>query len=502
MDDFSVHAKPVANIDGIACDTEDPMLMPMAHLEAQICELAGHIAAATCRYLLLVADFDAREGWRAWEQPSCAAWLAWKCQVAPATAREHVRVARALKELPVIRGKFAAGLFSYSKARALTRIATPDTEQGLVDMARHMTAGQIDRFAHAHRKVSQGNRQPSHERKLTWRVNDDGTISVSATLPPEDGAVFLQALRASRDDLEHPHDGDLENGEPPHRPGDRVPVEDLADALTDVCTSYLRAKIARADNPDIYQVIIHAGAAAITNDAGSDAPQPQDQPAGASAEASDAPGPGQVDASIVQPRWPIWHPAREDRCHAADGPAISAVALQLIGCNATISTMVHDADGAVLAVGRRTRTAPAALRRAVRERDHHRCRFPGCESRKVDLHHIQHWSNGGPTSRDNLILLCRRHHRVVHDKGYIITAARQFHTRDGKPIPHSPTLPRRTGDITTSHDATIAYHTIVPPCSGERLNLHDAIYICFANAKNKADKADRAAGHQQVPRAA
>ena len=161
--------------------------------------------------------------------------------------------------------------------------------------------------------------------------------------------------------------------------------------------------------------------------------------------------------------------------------------------------MVHDADGAVLAVGRRTRTAPAALRRAVRERDHHRCRFPGCESRKVDLHHIQLWSNGGPTSQDNLILLCRRHHRVVHGKGYIITAARQFHSRGGRPIPSSPLLPQGSGDITTSHDATIAYHTIVPPYSGERLNLHDAIYICFANAKNKAD---RAAGHQQVPRAA
>jgi hypothetical protein len=160
--------------------------------------------------------------------------------------------------------------------------------------------------------------------------------------------------------------------------------------------------------------------------------------------------------------------------------------------------MVHDADGAVLAVGRRTRTAPPALRRAVHERDHHRCRFPGCESRKVDLHHIQHWSNGGRTSQDNLILLCRRHHRIVHDKGYLITAARQFHTREGKLIPHSPPLPQGNGDITTSHNAAIAYHTIVPPYSGERLNLHDAIFICFANAKNKAD---RAAGRLPVPRA-
>src|SRR5512146_368315 len=193
MDDFSFPAEPFSNTDGIACDTEDPMLMPMAHLEARICELAGHIAAATCQYLLLVADFDAREGWKAWEMPSCAAWLSWKCQLAPGTAKDHVRVARALKELPAIRGEFAAGRFSYSKVRALARIAAPDTEQALVGMAESMTAGQVERFAAAHRKcTASGNGQPPSTRgqKLTWRLNDDdGTITITGTFPPEDGAV-------------------------------------------------------------------------------------------------------------------------------------------------------------------------------------------------------------------------------------------------------------------------------------------------------------------------
>jgi hypothetical protein len=243
------------------------MLMPMAHLEARICELAGHLAAATCRYLLLVADFDAREGWRAWEMPSCAAWLAWKCQVAPGTARDHVRGARALKQLPVIRSEFAAGRFSYAKVRALARIAQPETEQDLVDMARHMTAGQVERFAHAHRKCTKngtGQPSPPPERKLSWRISDDGTITFTASLPPQDGAVILQALRASRDDLEHPHDETAHpSGVAAGQPR-RVPAEDLADALTDVCASYLQARIAAADNPDVYQVIIHAGAAAIT----------------------------------------------------------------------------------------------------------------------------------------------------------------------------------------------------------------------------------------------
>jgi hypothetical protein len=169
--------------------------MPMEHLEARICELAGHMAAATCRYLLLIADFDAREGWAQWEVASCAAWLAWKCQVAPGTAREQVRVARAITDLPVIRREFAAGRFSYAKVRALTRIATPETEADLADMAECMTAGQVERFVAAHRRVSRGeDAARQRARKLTWRVNGDGTITINAILPPEAGAVVLQAV--------------------------------------------------------------------------------------------------------------------------------------------------------------------------------------------------------------------------------------------------------------------------------------------------------------------
>jgi len=120
--------------------------VPLERLEAQICELAGHLSAATCKFLVLLGDFDARRGWASWEMPSCAAWLSWKCQMSSGTAREHVRVARALRDLPAIRAEFAAGRFSYAKVRALTRIATPDNEQGLADIATPMTANQLERF--------------------------------------------------------------------------------------------------------------------------------------------------------------------------------------------------------------------------------------------------------------------------------------------------------------------------------------------------------------------
>src|ERR1700730_16757951 len=126
--------------------------VPLERLEAQICELAGHLAAATCRFLILLGDFDARRGWASWEMNSCAEWLSWKCQMSSGTAREHVRVARALRDRPVSRARFAAARLSYAKVRALTRIATPATEAGLAELAGPMTADQLERFGRAHRQ--------------------------------------------------------------------------------------------------------------------------------------------------------------------------------------------------------------------------------------------------------------------------------------------------------------------------------------------------------------
>src|SRR6266567_2198201 len=412
--------------DQVAGQTDDPVVVPTEHLEARICELAGHLTAATCRFLLLVADFDARKGWAAWEMPSCAAWLSWKCQMSSGTAREQVRVARALADLPVIRADFAAARLSYAKVRALTRIATPETERDLAAMAMPMTAGQLERFARAHRRV-------------TWGWVDDHVLKLQGLLPADAAAVLLQALRAARNDLEHPHDDpddgrvsaetrggklaardkeddlDLAGEKPP--PIRKEHAEDMADALVEMCAAYLRGKIVSADNADVYQVIIHAGTEAITTH--EDITADDD---GVSAE--------------TPAETPVTHPAFPLRCHFEDGGAVSPAALQLIACNATISTMLHDMAGNVLNAGRRTRKPSAALRRAVRERDGCRCRFPGCESRRTDAHHILYWSNGGETKLRNLVSLCKAHHLIVHDKNIIITATETgfaFHTPQGVP---------------------------------------------------------------------
>ena len=186
----------------VAASPAEPAGVPLERLEAQICELAGHLAAVTCRFLVLLGDFDARRGWASWEMGSCAQWLSWRCQLSSGTAREHVRVARALRDLPVIRARFAAARLSYAKVRALTRIATAATEAGLAEIAGPMTGNQLERFARAHRQATTADDADARvRRRLTWRFEEDGSLSGTFRLPPLAGAVLLKALRAACADL-------------------------------------------------------------------------------------------------------------------------------------------------------------------------------------------------------------------------------------------------------------------------------------------------------------
>ena len=473
-------AGPAADSPAADSPAAEPPQVPLERLEAQICELAGHLAAATCRFLVLLADFDARRGWASWEMTSCAAWLSWKCQMSAGTAREHVRVARALRDLPVIRSGFGAGRLSYAKVRALTRIATPATEAGLAELAGPMTGNQLERFARAHRQVTRADDAAARvQRRLAWRVEEDGSLSGTFRLPPLAGAVLLKALRAACADLAGDPRGDVSAETPATDvPATDAPAvrtsSDLADGLVAVAESFLAGKVAGADDPEVYQVVVHAGTDVL---------------AGPSAPAADP-----ADVSAETPPPVPGDPADPARCHVEDGPAISVSTAQMLACTAALSWMVHDRGGAVLALGRRRRKPNAAIRRAARERDHCRCRFPGCESRRVDLHHIQHWINGGRTDLENLISLCPYHHKLVHDRGYLIAARPgnggtfALYRPDGTRLPSCPPLPEPDGAIGQVHDADITPDTIIPPWYGERLDLDYAIYVCFANARTREER--------------
>jgi 5-methylcytosine-specific restriction endonuclease McrA len=526
----------------VRLEPSDPVaqLVPLERLEERICELAAHLAAGTCRFLELVGEFDARRGWECWDLPSCAAWLAWKCQVAPGTAREQVRVARALPDLPVIHAEFAAGRMSYAKVRALTRIATALTESDLAEITGPMTAAQCERFVAAHRTASDaGDLTNRATRRVSVHVREDGWVAINARLPAADAAVVLQALRAAAGDCEHPHrahsDPAEDGGLTPHTSpsADGVSAEtrandaasedsggaqagrgtatcraSLADALVEVAGAYLSGKVARASNPDIYQVIVHVGPEALSAQPGAGDPsttpsavrsttagthpnERQATPRGVSAETAGVGGGGTMASPGQRP---AGHPAHLRRCHLDDGPALSPAAAQAIACHATLSWMMHDHDGNLLDVGRRHRRATPALRRAVRERDRGRCQFPGCRSRRTDIHHVIPWAKGGKTRLRDLVLLCEAHHVIVHALGWVIAPAPgggfAFTRPDGRFMPNGPTLPGSDGNLAACHDAEITTETIVPTGLADKLDLDLAIWACFANARITAQRAN------------
>jgi hypothetical protein len=143
----------------------------------------------------------------------------------------------------------------------------------------------------------------------------------------------------------------------------------------------------------------------------------------------------------------------DGRCELADGAPLAAETARRLGCDAAIVPLI-ERDGRPLTVGRKTRSVPPALRRALASRDGG-CRFPGCTSRRfVDAHHVRHWAHGGPTSLDNLVQLCRHHHRLLHEGGYSVERAGPdfvFRRPDGRRLPAVPRPPR--GHVAVLRDA-------------------------------------------------
>ncbi|HEX2468176.1 MAG TPA: DUF222 domain-containing protein [Solirubrobacterales bacterium] len=190
--------------------------LPLEHIEHEIEQLAAHINAGNARWVALVGEFDRRNGWWQWGVRSCAEWVAWRCALEPRSAREHVRVARALRELPLIREQFSLGALSFSKVRALTRIAEPDSEADLLELARHATAAQLERIVRTTRRATAAEADENHrERLISWSWDEHGCLCFSGRLPAEEGAQFLRALEGCRDALHESAAGERGSAEPP-----------------------------------------------------------------------------------------------------------------------------------------------------------------------------------------------------------------------------------------------------------------------------------------------
>jgi Domain of unknown function (DUF222)/HNH endonuclease len=425
--------------------------VPTERLEHEIAELAAHLTAGTCRWLELVAEFDRREGWGSWGCRSCAEWISWQCAVAPRAAREHVRVARCLRELPMIHAAFSRGELSYSKVRALTRVASRESEEELLELANHATAAQLERIVKGLRYVTADEAERAYlDRYLVHYWEDDGSLSIHARIPAEDGAVVLEALEAARDALwdaqrerdrgsaepEGAESGALGGSAEPPIPYRIGPTN--ADALVEIAERSLAGGSGRRSGGDRYQVVLH------------------------------------VDAAGKTP------PALED------GPAVSAETARRVACDASVVPMT-EANGEPLSVGRKRRTIPPSMRRALEARGRG-CSFPGCENtRFVDAHHIHHWADGGETGVENLLLLCRHHHRLVHEGGFRAVRAPngepRFARPDGTVIPGVPSPIRGDPDVVPwrNRSAGLAVDRDTSATgSGEPLDLHHAVGVLAA----------------------
>jgi hypothetical protein len=415
----------------------------LERLEREICELAAHIAVATCRWLGLVAEFDDRRGWAEWGVKSCAHWLSWRCSIALGAARERVRVAHRLQELPLVREAFSRGELSYCKVRALTRAATPATEAGLVEIARHATGAQLEKLIRCYSSAlsaTLGAAQRAQElRYLRWSWNDDGSVHIEARLPADDGGLVINALKAVQ-------------AEPSEQ--EESLASPMAACRADALVALARtATAANADGgaargrPDPCELVVHVDAATLASD------------------------------EVVE------------RAELADGPALAPETVRRLGCDAAV-VLIVERDGSPLTAGRRTRTIPPALRRALRRRDGG-CRFPGCtHERFLHAHHIEHWARGGPTTLENLVQLCSRHHRLVHEGGFRVESSGRgmvrFRRPDGRVVAPAPDcLPARGAALREQHRAggvAVDADTCRPLSAGDRLDYGLAVEVLLPRA--------------------
>jgi Domain of unknown function (DUF222)/HNH endonuclease len=360
-------------------------------LDREIVSLAARMSADEYRLLVMVREFDERGGWLKWGLSNCAEWLHFRCDLSLSAAREKIRVAHALKVLPAISAAFEQGTLSYSKVRALTRVATSENEDLLLAFARGTTAARVEERCRQMRNVEpasvdDANRAHSLRKLSVWRDEASGTMRLSVEVPIETGELIERALDKAVADTSAEGPEFAETGWQAQR----------ADALVAIATEYLSGARRRDDGApcttstaDHYQVVVHTDASALTD------------------------GTGRSDLPVET--------------------------LRRLTCDGSVIPMTDGPKGEPLDVGRKRRTVGTAIRRALWARDGG-CAFPGCtHTRFVDAHHVKHWASGGETSVDNTMLLCSVHHRLVHEGSYQIrkdTRGSWYFSRpDGRAVP-------------------------------------------------------------------
>jgi hypothetical protein len=367
--------------------------LPDARIEEDFAELQRVAELLEVERLRRLAEIERRRAFERDGHLSAASWLASTYKVTWGSARDQVRTARALEEMPETLRALDEGELSMSAVRILVaaRDADPSAfqrcEKELVEAARIHSMNDLQRVAAYWRQAVEreqaleGEEKMRERRRLHASVTFLGMVRVDGDLDPETGETLLTALRAVLDAESRSSRED----------DDRTPAQRRADALGEICRQWLDLGHRPSVGGEKPHVTVTVDVDALANTAG---------------------GTSELD-------------------HV--GP-IDPEAARRFACDASIRRVVMAGPSEPLDVGRRTPVVPPAMRRAVIVRDRH-CRFPGCDRPHswCDAHHVVHWADGGPTALPNLVLLCRRHHRMVHRPGGF-----RLELEDGRPMFRRP----------------------------------------------------------------
>jgi hypothetical protein len=375
----------------------------------RVAVLYGEITAATREFLRALAESDRHRDWAEAGFASCIDWLAWRIGVSRMTASEKVRAARALEDLPLISEAMGRGEISFSKVRALTRVATPENEAELLAFASANSTASLERLVRGWKTMDRAGEQRVEQLRHRMRSfsvfpDGEGMYLVRGRLTPEVAAVLMRAVEAAGDALYAETAQDDERPDPDQRRADAVGLLAERALAAGFGGENVPVSGSRAER---YQIVLLV--------------EPE------TLRAQGEPGMSELE----------------------DGTRFSAENSRRLACDSSVVEVAKGPDGSVLDVGRRNRTVPPALRRALEARDRG-CRFPGCGLRFTDAHHIEHWADGGETSLRNTVLLCRRHHRLVHEDGHRVfsDAVGQvvFFTPTGEAMAASPPMPALAAD--------------------------------------------------------
>ncbi len=348
----------------------------------------------TCPWLLELGRFDREEGWSLDGQKSTVTWLRWRTRVARPTAYEKVRVARALLARDGLREAFESGRVTYSAIRSISRLddPDPDTEQALLRVAE---VGSVDDVELAVRTYQAYLLQemPPEERwaRRGFRLGSPvgGLVSLTGTLTETEADEVTVALNTFAEKLWHESHEEVSPGG--DDPGTREPDPVAGSRVSP--GGDVPAAGQRISRPDALIALVRTAMAHLT----------------------DGDGLGSGDQMVVH----YVHHDDTDTLTRLDGSPITPSLADTVCCDsARVDHLVTNA-GEPLRLGRRTRQWSTAQRRAISVRDGGRCRFPGCEHKMVQIHHVRHWEDGGSTDVDNGTLLCHRHH-ALHHAGFVI----------------------------------------------------------------------------------